>query len=104
MWPLRLQKLRSLQFQQDWNYRQQHSASRRHRNEISELPEDKKLDFLFGLKGACIDLISFRVETFDIPDAKKDQCLAIQEKAEIIAGFAEPDNYNITKKMSMNFC
>jgi hypothetical protein len=67
-------------------------------NEISELPEDKKLDFLFGLKGACIDLISFRVETFDIPDAKKDQCLAIQEKAEIIAGFAEPENYNITKE------
>ena len=66
-------------------------------NEIEELPEDKKLDFLFGLKGACIDVLHFSVESFDIPEAKKEQCLAIQRKAEMIASFADSGNFDITR-------
>ena len=66
-------------------------------NEIDELPEDKKLDFLFGLKGACIDVLHFSVESFDIPEAKKEQCLSIQRKAEMIASFADSGNFDITR-------
>lgn len=66
-------------------------------NEIDELPDDKKLDFLFGIKGHCIEALNFDVDDFNIPQAKKEQCLSIQDKAEIIASFADSGNFDITR-------
>jgi hypothetical protein len=67
-------------------------------NEIDELPDEKKLDFLFGLKGHCIDVLNFNIDEFNISEAKKEQCLSIQNKAEILASFADTSNFQINKK------
>lgn len=66
-------------------------------NEIYELPDDKKLDFIFGLKGCCIEALNFNIDDLNIPQAKKEQCLSIQDKAEFIASFADSVNFDITR-------
>jgi hypothetical protein len=67
-------------------------------NEIDELPDDKKLEFLFGLKGHCIDVLNFNSDEFNISQAKQEQCLSIQEKAEIIASFATEGNVDMARE------
>jgi hypothetical protein len=59
-------------------------------NEIDKLPEEEKLSLLFRLKGQCIQISNLDINSLDIPEAKKQQCLSIQEKAKILADFATP--------------
>lgn len=66
-------------------------------NEMDELPDDRKLDFIFGLKKPCLDALNFNVDDFYIPQAKKEQCLSIQNKAEIIASFGDSTNLELTR-------
>ena len=53
-------------------------------NEVDSLPEKEKIDFLSSLRKQCLKIQEIDVNGLSIPSGKKQQCLAIQEKANIL--------------------
>jgi hypothetical protein len=51
------------------------------RNEIDSLPEAEKTTFLSSLKTQCLKIATTNLGSLDVPEAKKEQCLSIQEEA-----------------------
>ena len=60
-------------------------------NEIDNIPNNEKVDFLIRLKGQCISVLNLKIDEFNIHAAKKEQCLSIQDKAKL---FAELGNFH----------
>lgn len=58
-------------------------------NEIDSLPEKEKIDFLSSLRKQCLNIQEIDVNSLNIPEAKKQQCLAIQEKANTLVNLAK---------------
>jgi len=50
-------------------------------NEIDSLPESEKGNFFFNLKEQCYKIAATDLNSWDIPEAKKQQCLSIQQQA-----------------------
>ena len=66
-------------------------------NEIDQLPDNEKLDFLFKLKGQCLIALNLGINNFNLTEAKKQQCMSIQDKASTLASFADSGRFGISK-------
>ena len=66
-------------------------------NKIDQLPDNEKIDFLFRLKGQCLSALNLGIDNFNLTEAKKQQCLSIQDKASTLASFADSGRFGISK-------
>ncbi|HAG83405.1 MAG TPA: hypothetical protein DCL61_20230, partial [Cyanobacteria bacterium UBA12227] len=53
-------------------------------NEVDSLPDEEKEKFLSSLKYQCLSIKTIDVHKLDIPEEKKQQCISIQQKANLL--------------------